>query len=131
MTIKQVLGFEQALGTMAKKCCFVTKAERHCINFDEVLAVSADGVRIHKIINKVFTNNMQEFCMSRIRSIMLVFYSWLKRVLQNPCIFPPEVSMFLGANYKKIIRLSYDVIITYDYRKLLSQRKIILRFFCN
>jgi len=37
----------------------------------------------------------------------------------------------LGANYKKILRLSYDVIITYDYRKLLSHRKIILRFFCN
>jgi len=48
-----------------------------------------------------------------------------------------------GANYKKILRLSYDVIITYDYRKLydviitydyrklLSHRKIILRFFCN
>ena len=38
---------------------------------------------------------------------------------------------FLGANYKKILRLSYDVIITYDNRKLLSHRKIILRFFCN
>jgi len=36
-----------------------------------------------------------------------------------------------GANYKKILRLSYDVIITYDYRKLLSHRKIILRLFCN
>ena len=34
-----------------------------------------------------------------------------------------------GANYKKILRLSYDVIITYDYRKLLSHRKIVLRFF--
>jgi len=40
----------------------------------------------------------------------------------------PEVQ---GANYKKILRLSYDVIITYDNRKLLSHRKIILRFFCN
>ena len=39
--------------------------------------------------------------------------------------------MTLGANYKKILRLSYDVIITYDYHKLLSHRKIILRFFCN
>ena len=35
----------------------------------------------------------------------------------------------LGANYKKILRFSYDVIITYDNRKLLSHRKIILRFF--
>ena len=30
---------------------------------------------------------------------------------------------------KKILRLSYGVIITYDYCKLLSHRKIILRFF--
>jgi len=37
----------------------------------------------------------------------------------------------LGPNYKKILRLSYDVIITYDYRKLLSHRKIIVRFSCN
>ena len=42
------------------------------------------------------------------------------------CIFVDD-----GANYKKILRLSYDVIITYDNRKLLSHRKIILRFFCN
>ena len=34
-----------------------------------------------------------------------------------------------GLITKKILRLSYDVIITYDYRKLLSRRKIILRFF--
>ena len=36
--------------------------------------------------------------------------------------------MSQGANYKKILRLSYDVIITYDNHKLLSHRKIILRF---
>ena len=36
-----------------------------------------------------------------------------------------------GLITKKILRLSYDVIITYDNRKLLSRRKIILRFFCN
>ena len=36
-----------------------------------------------------------------------------------------------GPNYKKILRLSYDVIITYDNRKLLSHRKIIVRFSCN
>ena len=36
---------------------------------------------------------------------------------------------YLGANCKKILRLSYDVIITYDDRKLLSHSKIILRFF--
>ena len=41
-----------------------------------------------------------------------------------------KVKALQGANYKKS-RLSYDVIITYDYRKLLSHRKIILRFFCN
>ena len=34
-------------------------------------------------------------------------------------------------NYKKILRLSYDVIITYDNRKLLSHRKIIVRFSRN
>ena len=36
-----------------------------------------------------------------------------------------------GPDYKKILRLSYDVIITYDNRKLLSHRKIIVRFSCN
>ena len=46
------------------------------------------------------------------------------KVLEKSLILFPS----LGANYKKILRLSYDVI-TYDYRKLLSHRKIILRFF--
>ena len=36
---------------------------------------------------------------------------------------------YWGLITKKILRLSYDVIITYDNRKLLSHRKIILRFF--
>jgi len=42
-----------------------------------------------------------------------------------------KVTVGLGPNYKKILRLSYDVIITYDNRKLLSHRKIIVRFSCN
>ena len=42
-----------------------------------------------------------------------------------------EVQQIRGLITKKILRLSYDVIITYDYRKLLAHRKIILRFFCN
>ena len=61
----------------------------------------------------------------------------------------PTLTFDQGANYKKILRLSYDVIITYDnrfcnqqhlniiasltydYRKLLSHHKIIVRFSCN
>ena len=46
-------------------------------------------------------------------------------------MYIPNQGANYNSNYKKILRLSYDVIITYDYRKLLSHRKIILRFFCN
>ena len=41
------------------------------------------------------------------------------------------IALNWGLITKKILRLSYDVIITYDNRKLLSHSKIILRFFCN
>jgi len=37
-------------------------------------------------------------------------------------------SVKLGPNYKKILRLSYDVIITYELK---VSRKIIIRCFCN
>jgi len=58
---------------------------------------------------------------------VLVFYSQVLGLALESNVFVNNQ----GANYKKILRLSYDVIITYDNRKLLSHRKIILRFFCN
>ena len=51
---------------------------------------------------------------------------------QQRRLSPPIVVNLAQINaLQKILRLSYDVIITYDNRKLLSHRKIILRFFCN
>ena len=60
---------------------------------------------------------------SSTRSIQPIIARWLDHnscllpPIRTPCLWQVHLSTRQGANYKKILRLSYDVIITYDNRK--------------
>jgi len=80
-----------------------------------------------------YENNRSSYIRTRIKTVITHILSFseiagfhisvLERFLrswapQNPATqLSPAALASLGANYKKILRLSYDVIITYDNRK--------------
>ena len=84
---------------------------------------------IHQSINMFICIAANKQNSSEVLTAKQMSFELFLRMCQ--CKAKKSVVIDQGANYKKILRLSYDVIITYDNRKLLSHRKIILRFFCN